>query len=361
MTKQNKPPSRANRIPVDSVECRDCGEEFGRTEAERKRNSKQCPGCRRVTRALRPGRVNVKPNKLSLMHNLFEVVLPRSQRSYYDKKKDEWYMLIRTRKKRTDEPLVRDRVYLEIKGADADPVKVKHAFDTAYVRLQLQGASRYPREVNIKKLSRKHSRLKHKKSLPKGSDRDLGITRVIVKSARFRATLADPMEDKKRHYLGSRFMTRNDAREARDKLYHEIKLNVVPCAVCGVLPVYRQGFLTHMSSQCPNRVQLPSGVRTLYQSKLWNLIFSKGDHAPGRMTQYDLARMGFMYHTRTGYRLYFRADVGFDFSLAENYAKTVKIDEARLKEIEARYCRKEKIKQVTPLPEEDEDDEPMFD
>ena len=250
-----------------------------------------------------------------------EVVLPRTPTPHYCKKIDQWYMKVRVRARNSDEPLRGDRVLLNL-GAEATPAQVNAAFKAAYARMQLQGVSKDSSEKIRKKRKRIEGIIGVIKSWKFGRDRDLGIHRAVIERVVFKVHLPDPKIDRKKHYLG-RYYTRAEARKVRDAAYKQFQEELVPCAVCGVMPTKRRGIVTHFSVSCPNKVQLPSGVRPLLQAKLWNVVYSEGKVPNvGKLTPEDLYCAGYMYKARAGIRCYAREDVAFDFSLAKNYLKT---------------------------------------
>lgn len=301
------------RIPIREIPCKECGNVFGQTANEKRKMHSTCPACTSITR-------KPTPDKPGRPKNYLEVVLPKSMTPHLDKKRGEWYMRVRVRKSRSGEPFKFDRVYLGV-GADADKETVGAAFSASYARQEMAGALRCTPEQTKKKQKRIYSIRHDIADWKQGRDKDLGLKRIIVRKAVYTVHLPDPMIDGKKHYLGQ-FPTRTEARIKRDEFYREIKHKHVPCAVCGRLPAAKQGFLSHLTADCPNRVRIPQHIRPLFQAKLWNLRFSTGeDQNTERLTHEDLYYMGYMYKAARGFRYFTRNDVEYDFSLAAKYAK----------------------------------------
>lgn len=308
----------SKRIAVREIPCDACGNMFGQTAFEKSRNRKVCPACNVVHRAARNP---LKKIKKTGPRTFLEIVLPRALNPRFDKRKGEWYMKVRVRKRGSDEPYLRDKIYLGVKGANANSDQVNAAFTATYARMEMNGASRFTAEAIKKKRKRIKTIVGDRKSWRQGKDRDLGVTRHVIQKVVFAVHLPDPKEDGKKHYFG-RFENRAEARKARDAEYRKLKHEHVPCAVCGRMPAVRRGIVTHFAVDCPNQVQMPQGVRPLLQAKLWNLVFSTGEvKGAGKLTQEDLYYMGYMYKSAKGFRYYARNNVEFDFSLAKNYVR----------------------------------------
>jgi len=272
------PTYNAEKVPVT---CTQCNKVFFRSK--KSHSAKRCKDCSKV----RPTG-DVVPRKLNI-----ETVLPKKASARFCKIRSDWYMNVRTRKRGSGEELKRDKVYLWV-GADATPEQVQVAYAATYARLGMQGASTKP---DLGKQGRKKLKaLSHeKRDWEDGPDRGLGITRMRVYRVMFAVHLADPKTDGKKVYVG-RFSTLEEARAERKKKYRELQWQLVPCAVCGELPSVSNHRVVHLSSTCPNRVQMPYKVRPLFQTKLWNFQFSTGKipHA-GRLSLEDLHQMGFLW------------------------------------------------------------------
>lgn len=305
------------RIPIREIPCSHCGTVFGQTQYEKERNTTSCPPCRMlVDRSRERGHVPKDPKNTHFL----EIVLPKTMTPHFDKVRQDWYMKVRTRRRRSGEPLVVDRVHLGV-GKDADPETVQAAFNAAWARMEMSGMSKYPAETLKKKWTKVKRSRADDRSWKQGKDRDLGVSRHIVKSVVFKAYLYDPLVDGKKHYVG-KFNTRVEARRARDAKYKELQRQIVPCACCGALPVWKNSHISHFSSTCPNRVQMPIGVRPLYQAKLWNLRYSTGEiKDAGKLSLVDLYCAGFFYKPVRGINYKARTVVEFDFSLAKNYLR----------------------------------------
>ncbi len=305
------------RKVVRDIPCDTCGRTFGQTGFEFSRKLSVCPQCKKThIQARNPN----KPIKKRGPRNPLEVVLPQTLKAVLDPHKQEWYMKVRVRKKGTTEDLKYDKVFLGL-GADAPPEQVERVFKSAYARMELNGASKYPAEMVKKKRKRIRTIRNDLRSWRQGLDRDLGVLKLTIKKVIYKVHLPDPKVDGVKHYVG-RFDTRKEAREARNAKYRELRKEIVPCAVCGMMPNPRAGQITHFSATCPNRVQLPQGVRALFQVKLWNLVFSEGKVPDaGKLTHEDLYYMGFMKKSPKGFRYYGRTEVEFNFSLAKNFVK----------------------------------------
>ena len=253
----------------------------------------------------------------------YDIVLPKQFRPFWDKKKSEWTMRVRLRGK-TEKKYTLQRIYLGL-GADASMEQIRAAYDEAKVRLTELGAGTKTYIQKKRKIDK--GRYKTKFGRESSRDRNYGIKKIRPTVVKFLAHIPDPLVDGKKIACGGRFETLKEAREARNAKYREVRFTRVVCAICGAEPKIRPpDMLTHMEENCPNKVQLPSGVRPLLQSKLWNLIFSKGGGA-GRLTKEDLHNMGFFYRPPLGGRLFPRLDVEFDFSLAKNYVRNPEPEE----------------------------------
>ncbi len=274
------------RVPVV---CANCNTVYFRPKDSHA--AKRCKPCAKVFRSL------AKPKEPRLAvpkpKNHIETVLPINGTAKWDKKKEDWYIPVRTRKRGSKEPLARDRIYLCC-GADVTPEQVSELYVTTYARLEMNGAKSRPVEER-KTLRRKAIEKKHYiKNWKSGEDKNLGILRVRVSHIAYTVHLADPKTDGKRIYVG-RFRMIADAREARQKKYEELQWQFVPCKLCGELPTLSNRRVTHLSSRCPNRVQFPNGLRPLFQTKLWNGQFSTGKFSHvGRLSRDDLHQMGFL-------------------------------------------------------------------
>lgn len=305
------------RIVIRDIPCSCCGRLYGQTAYEIRRSITTGPQCKRAyTESRNPRKVIKRTGQKKRL----EVVLPQTLTPCYDKKLDQWYMKVRVRKKNSDEPLVKDRLLLGI-GANATFDQVNVAFKATYARMQLQGSSKDPIEVVKRKRKRINNIVTGVKSWERGRDKDLGISRGVIEKVIYKVHLPDPKIDGKKHYLG-RYSTRAEARKVRNEAYKKFQENLMPCAVCGVMPSKRRGIVTHFAANCPNKVQLPTGVRPLLQAKLWNIVYSEGNVPDvGKLTQEDLYCAGYMHKAARGFRYFAREDVGFNFSLAKNYLK----------------------------------------
>lgn len=305
-------------IIVREIPCSSCGKTFGQTAAQKATKITSCWPCRKAYIESRNPLKKPAAKRREKSH--LEVVLPHRLTPHFDKKKGDWYMHVRVRKSRSGEPLVKDRIYLGV-GTDATPGQVNAAYTATYARLELTGASKLPVEKIRKKQNRVYEIRRSARSLKSGRDRDLGVVRVKVTMVMYKVYLPDPKVDGKRLCFG-RFSTRQEAREVRTANYKILQTQFVPCAVCGRMPVKLNKHLTHFSSDCPNKVQLPAGVRPLFQTKLWNLVFSEGQMKnAGKLTHEELCNMGFMHRPVKSKRYLARKEVEFDFSLAKNYAR----------------------------------------
>lgn len=251
---------------------------------------------------------------------MLEIVLPKKPDARLDKKRGEYYLRVRTRKRNSKEDLAADRVWLGVqKGATPDEISA--ALTSSVASLQMKGATHRRRETIVRKQKKRLSILRStKNSWTDGRDKDLGIARTVVKRVIFKVHLPDPLNDGKKIPLGS-FSTRKEAREVRNRKYRELREQVLPCALCGVPAANHAGRLTHFSGQCPNQISLPRCIRPLYQVILWNNVFSKGGGPWGKLTGEDLCYMGMTYLGPRGKNYYGRTEVEFDTRLAKNYVK----------------------------------------
>ncbi len=240
---------------------------------------------------------------------IYETVLPKKPKALFDKKRGEWFLAVRVRRRASKGEFTREKVWL---GA-GDPI---HALTAAVSRLQMAGASHLTKEAKKQKHDKSRSRAYYANV---EKHRDVGIRKVIIRTSAYQVWLIDPLTDGKKIYFGT-YKTMGTAREVRTAKYKELRQQVVPCAVCGVLPKDVNGQVGHISATCPNKIKLPLKLRPLCQVKLWNFLFSKGDlDHPMRPTLADLEYLGI---TRPmpwgGHTL--RADVELDTRLAAGYA-----------------------------------------
>ena len=321
---KDNPRNYGIRVPIREIPCSQCGTPFGQTQYEKDRKMERCPSCKKLYRAIKNPKQPA--TKMPKRGRVFEIVLPRSRTPHFDQKKNEWYMKVRTRKRGSNEKLEYDRIYLKVDGS-ATPGQVEEAFTRRYVSLQMDGYSHKPIEAIKKHRKRIKNIRKDWWSMTAGRDRDMGLTKMRVTRIMYRVRLPDPLVDKKQVFVG-RYYTRTEAREAREKAYDELKTRLVPCKVCGRMPVWLKGRLTHISSECENQVQMPIQIRQLFQSKLWNLIYSSGEKKNvGKLTKQDLCEEGFMFREVGSHRFYARTDVACDFSLAKRYARKLDDEE----------------------------------
>lgn len=303
------------RVAIRDIQCTACTETFGQTAFEIKIKRTVCPACRKAHAKTWN---KSKPLKLRGQRNVLEVVLPKVKKPFWDAKKAEWAMRVRVRKRSAGGPFEQDRVYLGV-GKEATPEQVQEVFNATYARMELNGASRITAEAKKKKRKRIKNIVHDKNSWKRGRDKDLGVRMVRIVRTAYRVTLPDPRTIKGKIAVGA-FPSREEARKARDEKYKELRNDLIPCAVCGLMPETRVGRLTHFSAKCRNQVQFPQSVRPLLQTKLWNMVFASGDVMnAGRLTPEDLWRMGYLFKGKGGKRFYARDDVSFDFTLAKNY------------------------------------------
>jgi hypothetical protein len=292
---------------IREIQCESCGKPHGQSAFEIKRNIKYCHTCRVAMRK------SSNPLKLVPKKHHIEIVLPGTYNPVWSQSRGEWAMKVKTRKSRSDEPYALDHVYLGL-GKDADPEAIKAAYTAAYARLEMKGAA----TTTQKRIKAAHNKSRNEnESWDQGWDKNLGIERTIVQEVYFKVHLPDPYEDGKRHYVG-RFKLRKIARKERKKAYDElIKLPPVPCAVCGLLPMWRKGHLTHFTADCPNQIQMPPQVKPLFQLKLWNLRYYTGEDRPGKLTRKDFWYEGYLRRTLKGEYFLPRPDVEFNLSRAK--------------------------------------------
>lgn len=303
------------RVAVREIPCSECGTPFGQTASEMRKSETRCPACDKAYRLSRKRATSSKhPSRGTL-----EIVLPGRRNGFLDPKKGEWYMRVRVRKRNSDEPLKKDRIYLGL-TADATPEQVAAAVTSTCARLEMSiGASSRTREQRIKARKRKHSIVGNILKWDRGRDKNHGIQKRTVSRVVYKVVLPDPLVDGRTRRFGS-YPTWSEARAVRTARYKELEQEIVPCAVCGIRPVFKKAMLTHFTGGCANRVQFPSAMRKLYQTKLWNLVFSEGKYPNAeKMLPDDLHAMGYMKKGPSG-RCYGRSDVEFDLSLAKNYA-----------------------------------------
>lgn len=279
-----QPSIHTERVPAT---CKLCSKVF--MKVKKRKCALRCPDCEKVFQSLKPSKPLGRLPNPGKRH--IETVLPKGSRSHFDKVRGDWYMPVRTRKRRSGDKFDKDRIYLHV-GADATPEQVSAAFTAAYARLELQGCSTKPetgKEAAKRKLLRND-----KKCWMHGDDRNLGISKLRVSRVMFAVHLYDPKIEGKKICVG-RYPTVMEARKARKKKYEEIQWQLVPCKLCGELPIISNFRIAHIHPNCPNRVQFPTGVRPLYQTKLWNCQFSSGKRTyAGRLSREDLHQMGFL-------------------------------------------------------------------
>lgn len=294
------------RIPVRHIPCAQCGTEFGQTAYELRVKTNNCPACMAAFRKSR----NLKaPRKTFEVTRHLEILLPKRPFAYYWKKKGQYYLRVEVRKKGSNEEFKYDRIWLGV-GKEVEKPKVQAALLAAYARLQMQGVKTRGAEGKPKPLIQ----------LRRAHDRNMGIRTLWVRKKIYKVYLPNPLVDKERIFVG-KYSSLLEAREARGNKYREIKYTHIPCAVCGMMPQVNSGALTHFSSACPNRVQMPDGVRPLLQSKLWNLIYSTGEQKNvGKLVSEQLAQAGFLWKSVRQGKYIARTDVEWDFSLAKSYA-----------------------------------------
>jgi hypothetical protein len=296
------------RHAVREIPCTTCGQSFGQTAHELKRNIQTCGPCQLERRKV------FNPRKTRIRKSHIEILLPKAGKPFFVQSKGEWAMRVRVRKSRSKEEFKQDHIYLGC-GPAADPETVSAAYTAAYARLEMQGHSTKPR----KKSKKERTKQCDARSWKQGLDRNLGILKVVVKSLFYSCHLPDPYVDGKRHYVG-RFKTMKEARKARFKMYNDLCHQYVPCAVCKRTPVYDKGMLTHIAHDCPNVIQLPQGMKPLYQAKLWNLVYSKGEGEPaGKLSLEDMYHMGYFRKMPKGECYKARQNVEFRLSLAKQF------------------------------------------
>lgn len=307
------------RVPVRQIPCSECGAVFGQTANELERGDTQCPPCDRVHRESRNARrKKTKPAQRGTL----EIVLPGIRNGFYDPKKEDWYMRVRVRKRKSDEPLKADRIYFNL-GKHVTPEQVGAAVTATCARLEMSiGAVSVPQEIRAKRWEKKKVIIKRARSWSQGRDKDHGIEKRTVKRVIYKVALPDPLVDKKRRLFGS-YDTRAEARVVRRQHYLELEKQLVPCAVCGKMPHFKGALLTHFTGECQNRVQFPKCMRKLFQTKLWNLVLSEGKYPNAeKLTGDDLYAMGYMKMGPKG-NCFGRVDVEYDFTLAKTYLRNL--------------------------------------
>lgn len=304
------------RIAIREISCSECGNPYGQTAAEIRKKLTRCPSCEKV--------VNLTKNKLKKapkpgIRGTLEIVLPGRRNGFYDSQKGDWYIRVRVRKRNSDEELKKDRIYLSV-GATATPEQVSAAVTATCARLEMSGMSSMSKEQRAAAWKRRKSVHATARKWNRGRDKDLGILKRTVSRVIYKVVLPDPLVDGNTRRFGS-YPTRDEARKVRNEHYKQLENELVPCALCGVKPTFRNSMLTHFSGACKNRVQIPSAMRKLFQAKLWNLVFSEGKWVnAGKLTGDELYAAGYMKRGTSG-RCYGRSDVEWDFSLAKNYLR----------------------------------------
>lgn len=308
------------RIPLREIPCSECGTPYGQTAAEMRKSLTRCPACKKAVR--------ITQNKLKKapkpsIRGTLEIVLPGRRNGFFDSQKGDWYIRVRVRKRHTDEELKKDRIYLLV-GASATPEQVSAAVTATCARLELNGSSSMSKEQRAAAWKRRKSVHAAARKWDRGRNKDLGILKRTVSRVIYKVVLPDPLADGKTRRFGS-YQTRDEARKVRNAHYKQLETELLPCAFCGIKPTFRNSMLTHFSGACENRVQIPSAMRKLFQTKLWNLVFSEGKCPnAGKLTPDELHAMGYMKKGDSG-RCYGRADVEWDFSLAKNYLRKLEI------------------------------------
>lgn len=298
------------RKNIREHQCDTCDKVFWQAQWEIDREVNTCQDCRKAIRKARP------PDPKMLADRHIEILLPKTRKPRFSKARNEWVMLVKTRKSRSNEPFWRDYISLGFQQ-DTDMETVQAAYDAAYARLELKG---YSSKTRHRKTKDKEKR-KRRESWSQGVHKNLGIARVEVPVTWYTCYLPDPFHIKKRIYVG-RFRTKGEARKARLAKYREICRQHLPCAVCKRLPEIRGGKIFHIADDCPNHVQFMGPIKPLYQAKLWNMVFSTGENPPGRITSEDLYYMGYFYKKALGEKPYFgRHDVEFNLDLAKQHEK----------------------------------------
>lgn len=310
-----KPCHIRTRVPVRTIPCDTCGKPFGQTAYEVERKLNTCVVCKREIRNTTP------PVKYGAKRK-FDVVLPkRAGKAHYDRRRDEWCLRIQIRKKGSKDPWKWDRLLLGVKGEDADMTVVNAAYAATYARQQMLGAFLSVEDADPVLAKRKYRKLRNSQKWAFSHDKDLGITKARITVTMYKVYLPDPMVDGKKIYCG-RYPTRKEAREARNIRYKEMKYTFKPCGCCGGQPTVSKGRVTHHVKDCPNKVQLPCGVRPLLQAKLWNLVFSSGQvKDAAKVTKDQLCRMGYLKVNANKTRYVSRSTVEFNFSKAKDYAQ----------------------------------------
>jgi hypothetical protein len=297
------------RITVRTIPCASCTTFFGQTQSEVNRNHRSCPDCTRAERALqKPKRKSHEVVRANL--GLLEMVILKGAK--LDRKKHEWYVGVRVRRRGSNEEFAPDKVYLRVDGY-APREQVEQAYTKTCARLQLEGA----RTKGSIKSSAEKEKLKEFSPWNKGKMfRDVGISRHSV--IRFKVRLPDPMCDGETRLIGS-FGTLAEARRVRNKTYVELANELKPCGCCGVVPTWRKGLLAHVTGKCQNDVWFDVGITRLLQAKLWNLVFAEGRTYPqiGKVSKEWLARKGYLFFNGKHYLR--RSDVELNLSAASKH------------------------------------------
>lgn len=312
-----KNPGRGRpRETVREIPCQSCQKMFGQTQHEMDRKVHICPECASKERKLR------KPKRLSdqvfRANHRLEVVLLAGAK--LDRKRDEWYVGARVRRRHSDEEFKPDKIYLGLPG-DAPRDQVERAYTSTCARLQLEGART---KSGVKAIKAKRGTEKHWTPWNKGKMcRDVGVSRVKV--VRFRVRLPDPLKDGETRLIGT-FDSLSEARKRRNAAYFELAEELLPCACCGVKPTWRGGMLAHVSSLCRNDLRFPQGITRLIQAKLWNQVFASGTkQGTGKITKEWLAERGYLFFNGKNYLR--RADVELHLSAASQYATVQESDD----------------------------------
>lgn len=295
---------------TQTIPCESCGSLFQQTAFRASRNMKLCSPCLKSLRATYR-KTDARVSAANPMNQAVEIHL-RATKLFHvaklDKRKDEWYVLVKTRKKGSDEPLKNERIYLGVKGG-ASPKTVERERKRTYARLQLDGAIL---DLTPKQLARR-KRPDLKWAAVQKKKRKQLETFVIprtIKTQVYDIFLPDPMHPSRQIKVGTT-NTKREARPIRDKAMAEFLKRIAPCAHCGRKPTWNRGMLRHVSSKCPNVVTFDERVQRILQLKTWNLLLAAGDEhlGIGRIGPVEFARLGLYKKTNTGmgFSLYIRA------------------------------------------------------
>lgn len=258
--------------------------------------------------------------------NHLEIVLPVKREPFLCPKRNEWCMKVRVRKRNSGEKFKLDRMWMGLSG-DVSPEAAMKEYKIRVARMMLDGT--LEKESKEKKAVRRRYRAYARKQAnvnkwKTGKERQYGIKKVVVKLSRYRIELPDPTHPHKTIRY-DRYKTKMEARMARKVPYQELSKRILPCAICGKLPVLTgrngHGPLQHADPDCPNIVRFPNGLLPLFKVKLWNIVFSTGEVKNARkVTKEQLRDMGFMGTKGQGTKLHVRRDVEFDFRRAALHA-----------------------------------------